>query len=118
MSELPAIDHGSTRGSRWLRERRLKVALGLALLEGLLVAVDVISALLAIIVAAGVLALYFGWARNHGSTTLRETFWVLAVWQAIVLLVPVLVVVVGTLALVAVAAIAILALVALFADRG
>jgi hypothetical protein len=117
MSELPAIEHGSTRGSRWLRERRLRVALGLALIEGLLVAVDVISALLAIVVAAAVLALYFGWARNQESATLRETAWVLAVWQAVVLLVPVLVVVVGTLALVAVAVIAVLALVALFADR-
>ena len=35
MSELP-IEHGSTRGGRWLRDRRLKVALGLAIVEGLL----------------------------------------------------------------------------------
>ena len=116
MSELP-IEHGSTRGGRWLRDRRLKVALGLAIAEGLLVALDVVSAWLAILVAIAVLALYFGWARTSGPDWLREPGWIVAVWQAVVLLVPVLVVIVGTLALVAVGAIAILALVALFADR-
>ena len=120
MSELP-IEHGSTRGGRWLRDRRLKVALGLAIAEGLLVALDVVSAwlasLVAIVLAIAVLAVYFGWARASGPEWLREPGWIVAVWQAVVLLVPVLVVIVGTLALVAVGAIAILALVALFADR-
>ncbi len=111
------IEHGSSSRSGWLHERRLKVALGLAVAEGLLVAVDVIPALLAILVAAAALALYFYWARGHNSGTLREAFWIVAVWQAIVLLVPVLVVIVGTLALVAVGVIAVVALVALFADR-
>ena len=117
MTELPVIDHGSSRSGGWLRERRLKVALALAVAEGLLVAVDVIPALLAIVVAVGALALYFYWARGHRSGALREGFWIVAVWQAIVLLVPVLVVIVGTLALVAVGVIAVLALIALFADR-
>jgi hypothetical protein len=116
MSELP-IEHGSTRGGRWLRDRRLKVALGLAIAEGLLVALDVVSAWLAILVAIVLLAVYFGWARASGPDWLREPGWIVAVWQSVVLLVPVLVVIVGTLALVAVGAIAILALVALFADR-
>ena len=116
MSELP-IEHGSTRGGRWLRDRRLKVALGLAIAEGLLVALDVVSAWVAILIAIAVLAVYFGWARASGPDWLREPGWIVAVWQAVVLLVPVLVVIVGTLALVAVGAIAILALVALFADR-
>jgi uncharacterized membrane protein len=117
VTELPVIEHGSSRRGGWLRERRLKLALGLAVAEGLLVAVDVIPALLAIIVAIASLALYFYWARGHSSGVLRETFWIVAVWQAIVLLVPVLAVIVGTLALVAVAVIAVIALVALFADR-
>jgi hypothetical protein len=115
MSEFPVIEHGETRGGRWLRERRLKIALGLAVLEGLLVAVDVIPAWFAIALAIVVLALYFGWARTQ--PRLRDSAWVIAVWQAVVLLVPVLVIVVGTLALVAVAVLAVLALLALFADR-
>jgi len=116
MSELP-IEHGSTRGGGWLRDRRLKIALGLAIVEGLLVALDVVPAWFAIVLAIAVLAAYFGWARASGPDWLREPGWVVAVWQAVVLLVPILVVVVGTLALVAVGAIAIIALVALFADR-
>jgi hypothetical protein len=117
MTQLPVIEHGATRGSRWLGERRLKLALILAAAEGLLVAVDVVSAWLAIAVAIGVLVVYFTWAREQRSATLRQGFWIVAVWQAIVLLVPVLVVVVGTLALIAVGVIAVIALVALFADR-
>ena len=111
------IEAGSSRGGRWLRERRLKIALALALAEGLLVVFDVVPATLALLVAAAVLLVYFGWARRQSSDTLREGFWVLAVWQALVALVPVVVIVVGTLALVAVALIAVIALLALLADR-
>jgi uncharacterized membrane protein HdeD (DUF308 family) len=117
VSELPVVEHGGSRPSRWLHERRLRVAAILAVLEGVLVALDVIPSWLAILVAIGVLAVYFGWAREHRSATVRESSWILAVWQALVLLVPVLVIVVGTLALVAVALIAVVALLALFADR-
>jgi hypothetical protein len=117
VTELPAIEGGSSRGGRWLRGRRLKVALWLAVAEGLLVVFDVIPALVALGVAAIVLFVYFTWAREQRSATLREAFWILAVWQALVALVPLLVVVVGTLALIAVGVIGAIALVALFADR-
>lgn len=111
------IDAGTSRSSRWLRDRRAKVALLLAVAEGLLVVLDVIPAWLALVVAVAVLLSYFTWARQQRSATLREGFWILAVWQALVALVPLLVVVVGTLALIAVGVIGAVALVALFADR-
>ena len=117
MTELPVIDQGENRGNRWFAERWFKIALLLAVAEGLLVAVDVIPAWAAIILAVLALVIYFGWARERSSAALRDGAWVVAVWQAIVLLVPILVVIVGTLALVAVGVIAVLALVALFADR-
>jgi hypothetical protein len=117
MSELPVIDHGSAPESGRLHNGRLKVALLLAAVEGLLVAVGVLEAWIAIVLAILALVVYFGWARERQQATMRDAAWVVAVWQAIVLLVPVLVVIVGTLALVAVGAIAVLALVALFADR-
>jgi hypothetical protein len=117
VTEFPVLEHGGSRSSRWLHERRLRVAAILAVAEGLLVAFDVIPAWLAILLAIAVLAVYFGWAREQRSPTLRESSWIVAVWQAIVLLVPVLVIVVGSLALIAVAVIAVVALVALFADR-
>jgi thiol:disulfide interchange protein len=118
MTQYPVIDHGpAPKSGSWLQNRRLKLALLLAVVEGLLVAVGVLEAWVAIVLAGLALVVYFGWAREQHRETLRDAFWVVAVWQAIVLLVPILVVIVGTLALVAVGAIAILALVALFADR-
>jgi hypothetical protein len=48
VSELPVVEHGGSRSSRWLHERRLRVAAILAVLEGLLVALDVIPSWLAI----------------------------------------------------------------------
>ena len=111
------IEHGSTRSSRWLHDRRTRLALWIAIAEGILVAVDVIPWLVAILVAALVLVGYFAWARWQRSQTVRETSWVLAVSQACVALVPVLVIVVGALALIAVAALAVIALVLLFSDR-
>ena len=117
MTQYPVIDHGPTESGGWLQTRRLKVALLLAVVEGLLVAVGILEAWIAIVLAILVLVVYFGWAREQKRETLRDAAWIVAVWQSIVLLVPILVVIVGTLALVAVGAIAVLALVALFADR-
>jgi len=118
VTQYPVIDHGDAPESGgWLQNRRLKLALLLAVVEGLLVAVGILEAWIAIVLAILALVVYFGWAREQQRETLRDALWIVAVWQAIVLLVPILVVIVGTLALVAVGAIAILALVALFADR-
>ena len=118
MTQYPVIDHDAAPESgSWLQSRRLKLALLLAVVEGLLVAVGILEAWVAIILAILVLVAYFGWARDQKRETVRDAFWIVAVWQAIVLLVPILVVIVGTLALVAVGAIAVLALIALFADR-
>jgi len=116
VTQYPVIDHeAAPKSGGWLQNRRLKLALLLAVVEGLLVAVGILEAWIAIVLAILVLVVYFGWARERES--LRDAGWIVAVWQAIVLLVPILVVIVGTLALVAVGAIAVLALVALFADR-
>ncbi len=111
------IEHGSTRSSRWLHDRRTRLALWIAIAEGVLVAVGVIPWLVAILVAALVLVGYFAWARRQSSENVRAASWVLAVSQALVALVPVLVIVVGALALIAVAALAVLALVLLFSER-
>jgi hypothetical protein len=112
-----AIDHGSSRSGRWLRERRIKIALWIAVIEGLLVAVHVINRWVAIAVAAAAIALYFFTGRESRSYTARQVSWILAASQAIVVLIPFLLFVVGTFALIAVGIIAIVALVALFSER-
>jgi len=110
------IEHGSSRASRWLHGKRLRIALWIAVIEGVLVAFHVIPWWLAV-AAAAVLVLFYFWAgRSLPSDTARQVFWIGATSQALVALVPILVAVVGTLALVAVGGLAVLALVALFAE--
>ena len=117
MAGLPMIEHGGSRTRRWLREQRVRVALWIALAEGVLILVGVIPKTAALLVALVVLALYFVWARERTSGTTHQAFWILAVSQAVIALVPLVLFVLGTLAIILVALIALAALVVLFADR-
>jgi hypothetical protein len=111
-----AIEHDATKGSRWLRERRTRFALWIAVVEGALVVFHVIPRWPAIAVAGVVLALYVAYGRTLRGTR-RELTWIAAASQALVVLIPILVIIVGTVALVAVGILAVLAIVFLLADR-
>lgn len=111
------LEHRSTPGGRWLRARRLRIALGIAVVEGLLVVLGAIEWWLAILVGAGAIAFYLLVGRDVRSYTIRQASWIAAASQALVVLVPVLVVVVSWLAIVALAALALVALILLLADR-
>ena len=111
------IDAGSTRTGRWLRERRLRIALWIAVVEGVLLVVHVLPRWPMLFVAAAIIVLYMATVRSIRSDTGRQVAWVAAASQAFVALIPVLVIVVGTVALVAVAILAVLALVFLFRER-
>jgi hypothetical protein len=117
MAQAHAIEHGGTSASRWLREWRLKIALGLALVEGVLVIADVIPNWLAIVVGAAVLGYWFVAGRNHRWPRARQVSWTAAMSQVFVALVPLLAFVLTALAVVALVIIAIVALVALLTDR-
>ena len=117
VSGTPMIEHGGTLTGRWLRERRLRFAVSIAVVEGFLVAFHVIPWFAALAVAVLVLVGYFSWARTHRSTSIRQGGWIVAVSQALVALVPVLVVIATTLAIIAVAIVAVIALAVLLADR-
>ncbi len=112
-----AIEHGGTHASRWLRERRLKIALGIALVEGILVVVDAIPAWVAIVVGAAVVGYWFFAGRSHGWPLVRQVSWTAAMSQVFVALVPLLAFVLTALAVIALVVIAVVALVALLADR-
>lgn len=112
-----ALEHGGSRAGRWLRARRLRLALWAAVAEGVLVVAGVVPGRTALVVAVTVIAIYLVVGRAARSDALRQTTWIAAASQVLVALVPVLVFVVGALALVAVAVLAIVALVALVADR-
>jgi hypothetical protein len=111
------VEHGTSRIGRWLRARRVRIALWTAVVEGVLVVFHVISWPLAIILAVAVIALYFSVGNRLGSDAARQVGWIAAVSQALVALVPVLLILVGTLALIAVAILAVMALIVLFSDR-
>ena len=113
----PFLDHGTTRAGRWLREYRLRIAIWVAVVEGVLVLVGAIPRLAAIALALIVLAGYFTFARRLSWDVGRQAGWIAAASQAFVALIPVLAIVVGTLALIALGLIAVAALVLLFGDR-
>jgi hypothetical protein len=111
------VEHGTSRAGRWLRLRRVRIALWLAVIEGILVVAHVISWPIALIVAGVVVGLYFWAGHRIRPGPAREIAWIASVSQALVALVPVLVFLVGALALIAVTVLAIVALVVLFSDR-
>jgi|SRR5436190_15450994 len=113
----PAIEAHSSRASRWLRERRLRLALWIAVVEGIVVAVrGDISRWTVIVIAALVLLVYMVLRDRLHWDAGRQVVWIVAASQVMALLVVILAFVVGALALVLVVLFAIVALVYLFSD--
>jgi hypothetical protein len=113
----PAIEHGSTRAGRWLRARRIRIAFWIAVVEGILVVFHAISWWLAVAIALLVLVAWFGYVHRMRSDAARQAGWIAAVSQALVALVPVFVLIVGTLAVIIVGILAVVALILLFSSR-
>jgi hypothetical protein len=111
------IEHGSTRFGRQLRENRLKIALLVALVEGVLVLVGAIDWWVVVLLAIVAVAAYVLRGRAARRQELREGSWILAVSQVAVVLVPALALVLSALAVVALVLIAVVALVVLLRDR-
>jgi hypothetical protein len=111
------IEAGSTRIGRWLRERRLRLALWVAVVEGLLVALTHdLTRWTVLVIAVIVLAFYVLAGRNMGWDVGRQLSWIAAASQALAILVVILAFIVGLVAIVLVALFAIVALAYLFSD--
>jgi hypothetical protein len=112
-----AIDHGSTRGGRWLRERRLRITLWLAAIEGLLYLFHALHWWAAVLLAA--IAVLFWWyvARPNRSDLVRQLGWIFAASQLLVLCVPLALALVATVAVAVIALLAIAGLIFLFTQR-
>ena len=111
------IEHGSTRFGRALRVNRLKIALIVALVEGVLVLVGKIDWWVVGLLAVAAVAVYVWRGRESRREEIREGTWILAVSQLAVVLVPVLALVLTAFAVVALVLFAIIALVVLLRDR-
>jgi hypothetical protein len=116
--ERPAtIEHGSTRLGRRLRNNRLRIALIVALVEGILVLVGSIDWWIVVLFAILGVAVYVMAGRAARREEARELSWIFAVSQVAVVLVPVLALVLTAFAVVALVLIAVVALVVLLRDR-
>ena len=117
MSAEPAIEHRETAPSRWLRERRLRLAVLIAFVESLLVLFSDHGwwyVLGAAIVAVG---LYWFAHGRIQSRLGREATWIFAVSQLLAVLVPVLWVLVKTIAIIVLVILALFLLVVLLVER-
>jgi len=112
-----AIEHGTTRSGRWLRERRLRITLWIAAVEGLLYLFHALHWWAA--VGLAIIAVAFWWyvGRANRSHTLRQLSWIFAASQLLVLCVPIALAVVKALAIGVIAILAIVALFFLFKER-
>ena len=111
------IEHRQSRLGRWLRARRVAIAVWIAVIEGLLLIVHAIPRLLTLAIAVLVVVAFFWLGHRLRPGALKDIAWIAAVSQAFVMLIPILAIVVGTLAFVAVGILAVLALVLLFTNR-
>ena len=113
----PILEGGSTRMGRWLRERRLRLALWVAVVEGLLVALTPdLTKWTVLVLGVILLAFYMVAGRNIRWDVARQLSWIAAASQALAILVVILAFVLGLLAIVAIIVFAIIALVYLFSD--
>lgn len=117
MNGIPVIvEHGETRLAGLLRRRRLQIALAVAAVEGILVLAGSIPWWA--VVAAAAVAVGVRWvAREPKRHAVRQTTWILAVSQLIVVLVPAAAALLTALAIVALILVAALALFLLLRDR-
>src|SRR5919204_2369073 len=114
-----AIEHRTTRAGRWLRARRIRFALWIAVIEGIIVALlPDVSRWTVIAIAIPLLALYLFWGRTARSDTVRQFSWIAGASQALTVVVVILAFILSWVALVLAGLFAIVALLFLFSDRG
>ena len=101
----------------FLAERRIRFSFGIAVVEGVLVIVNVIPEWAVFVVAIAAVGFWAMWGRNYNSITIRQASWIFAASQVLVLLVPLLFIFFKTVAYVALAILAAVALVFLFTER-
>jgi hypothetical protein len=86
----PVLEHRESRGTRWLRQRRLRVALVVGFFETLLVLFFGLGWFWVLAAAVVAVALHFFVGRRVRYDSVRQITWTAAVSQLIAVLVPVL----------------------------
>src|ERR671923_2508888 len=113
----PAIEAGSTRGGRWLKERRIRIALWVAVIEGLIAAFSAdIGRWTILIIAVIVLAFYIFAGRQMRWDVARQLSWIAAASQVLAILVVIFAFILKLVAIVVIVGLALIALYYLFSD--
>lgn len=108
---------GNPSRGNFLGQRRIKIALGIAVVEGLLVVVNVIPEWAVFVAAVAAAAYWWVSGRHSSSPSVRQASWILAASQIFLMAVPLFFIFFKTVAYVALAILAIVALVFLFTER-
>jgi hypothetical protein len=117
MATSPVIEAGDSGRGLWLRERRLRLALLIGLVETVFVVWGGLGWFWVLALAAAAVALYIYVARGARFHSLREIAWIFAASQLIGVIVPVLWEVAKFFAVVILVLMAALLLVMLLMDR-
>ncbi len=116
MSETVA--QPQSRLGRWLAERRLKIALWIAVLEGILVAVAKgWSIWTVIIISAPIIAFYLFAGRSVQSDAGRQLSWIAAAAQSFAVILCVVTIVIGAFVLIIAGVFAAIALILILGER-
>jgi hypothetical protein len=112
------IEAGGTRTGRWLRERRLRIALWVAVIEGIIVAATPdLSRWTVLVIGVIVLAFYMLAGRGMSWDVGRHLSWIAAASQAMALLVVLFFFIFEWIAIAIIACLAVVALIYLFSDH-
>jgi hypothetical protein len=117
MTGYPVLEHRAPRKTRWFRANRFRIALGIAVVETILIVANVLSWFLAIGIATLVFALYLVVRRRVKNPAVRQVAWTAALSQTVPVLIPLLLVLATTIAIVTIAVFALVIVVLLFLDR-
>ena len=113
-----AIDHGTSRPGRWLRARRNRFALTIALIESIVVVIfHDVSRFTVIGLAVVAFVLYWFAGRASRSDTFRQASWIFAASQLLAVLAALLAFIVLWTAILAAVVFAVVALFFVFTDR-
>ena len=114
-----AAEHERSGTAVWLEARRLKIALGLAFFEGIIVALEKdFTRWTVIIISAPIIAFYVFAGRSLDSDTGRQLSWIAAATQAFAILLCVIALLIGSFALIIAGLFAAVAVILLLGERG
>jgi len=112
-----ALDHDSSRPGRWLRARRLRTALWIAVVEAVLAAfLHSVSRWTIIALALIFVPLYLFWGQRQRDT-IRQLSWIAAASQALAVVAAILASLIGLFVLILAAIFAVVALFLILSDR-